>query len=434
MALDSLIPYGAGGSTSAASPSSSPMVAAVVAGCGDHRPRRLAELRGATRALALALLVTLGLLAVHLVPGALGLLGRGSVLVCAAVWLRRRAAGRPARRRARSRSGTRPRPAAPADTLASPVAASVVAVDARASRRDQLFLAPGSVDILNFHLPGIASWIQDGSIWGVHEFVSRRLAGALSEQRRRRPAGRDPALAQRLPLAPAPVRVLRAQRPRDLRARRRARRFASRRRDRRCAAAGDADRRAAGARQQLPRRDHALRVRDRSRFPASPPAHRGDLATWCSPASRSASRSVPSGTGSPRSRSSSPSGRSARGSSGVPWRGLVRQGGALIGLIALAGGVLDAAQLVQSGNPVYPVEVDGARADDLLGARSTSSARRSGSRSPATSATPTSGPTTSCPSTATRSRWSGRLSLVGLLAVVALLSTRVASAGSTAAR
>jgi hypothetical protein len=130
--------------------------------------RRLPALRGAARALALALLITLGLLAVHLVPGALGLLGRGSVLACTGVWLLAALLLRPAR--GRHEPGLRP-PAAgtAAGVLAAGCAISVVAATL-AFGADRLFLAPGSVDILNFHLPGIASWIQDGSIWGVHEF------------------------------------------------------------------------------------------------------------------------------------------------------------------------------------------------------------------------------------------------------------------------
>ena len=37
---------------------------------------------------------------------------------------------------------------------------------------DQSVLAPGSIDVLNFHLPGVAQWIQDGSIWHVDNFLA----------------------------------------------------------------------------------------------------------------------------------------------------------------------------------------------------------------------------------------------------------------------
>ncbi len=146
------------------------MAGGVGAGAVIIGRRRLGGLQGATRALALALLVTLGLLAVHLVPGALGLLGRGSALVCTGLWLLGALLTRPVE------PGAEPRADPPASGRPAGVLAALCVLSAvggmLALGSDALFLAPGSIDILNFHLPGIASWIQDGSIWGVHEFVA----------------------------------------------------------------------------------------------------------------------------------------------------------------------------------------------------------------------------------------------------------------------
>ena len=146
-----------------------PMLVAVAGGAVIIARRRLAHLTGAPRVLALALLVTLGLLAVHMVPGALGVLGRGSVLVCAALWLGAALLVRPVDRSVEPGVET-PSAGRLAEVLAIACGLSVVA-GMLALGADQLVLAPGSIDILNFHLPGIASWIQEGSIWGVHEFV-----------------------------------------------------------------------------------------------------------------------------------------------------------------------------------------------------------------------------------------------------------------------
>ena len=40
-----------------------------------------------------------------------------------------------------------------------------------ASLRDNLTTAPLSVDLLNFHLPVVARWIETGSIWQIDVFL-----------------------------------------------------------------------------------------------------------------------------------------------------------------------------------------------------------------------------------------------------------------------
>src|SRR5436305_7643321 len=49
--------------------------------------KRLAHLAGVQRVVAFAIVATCGLLAVHLVPGMLGVLARGTVLAATVVWV-----------------------------------------------------------------------------------------------------------------------------------------------------------------------------------------------------------------------------------------------------------------------------------------------------------------------------------------------------------
>ena len=178
---------------------------------------------------------------------------------------------------------------------------------------DRLFLAPGSVDILNFHLPGIASWIQEGSIWGVHEFVPDVSPGRYPNN------GDVVLLAAILPwhsdflshLLPYAYYLLCGLAAYGLA--RRARRLAARGRDCR----------------PLPLAMPIVALPTLANsFPdvimvfglavgvpsCSATGARPRPPTWCSPALRSASHSAPSGTGSPPWPSCSRSGPRARGS------------------------------------------------------------------------------------------------------------------------
>lgn len=133
--------------------------------------RRLPHLRGAPRTLAFVLVATAILLAVHLLPGVVGLLSRRSVLVCAGAVLaltlvvRRSSAG-----------GPEAPPPHPADSgrlswlLASVALGAVVVSTVATAWRDS---ATPSVDIdtLTFHLPNVARWIQSGSFWQVDQFT-----------------------------------------------------------------------------------------------------------------------------------------------------------------------------------------------------------------------------------------------------------------------
>jgi hypothetical protein len=142
----------------------------VCAAAGLLVARRLPHLRGAPRVLAFAMLATLGLLAAHMVPGALGILTRGTVVAAAALVLIAVAAAV----RGRAEVTENDDPPAPPTSLASAavavvaVAAAATCVVAFAAHEGRNAVANG--DALTFHLTQIGRWIQDGSMWGINSF------------------------------------------------------------------------------------------------------------------------------------------------------------------------------------------------------------------------------------------------------------------------
>ncbi len=132
--------------------------------------RLLADLDGPALALGFGILALAAVAAVHLLPAVLGLLSRASVaiaatLVLAAATALPRAAGAATRR-----------PPAPAGALDRRLAAGLAAALACAG----LYLAlavhlaggpPTNVDTLTFHLPGVAAWLQEGTIWSIDQFI-----------------------------------------------------------------------------------------------------------------------------------------------------------------------------------------------------------------------------------------------------------------------
>lgn len=138
--------------------------------------RRYAHLGGAQLVLGYSVLLTLGVIAAHVIPMALGVLARGTVLATAlalatAAWLL------PTGRRA----GDPPREPSPASgpfsvaVAAAGVSAAVVYQLARA--RDLAFTPLNDIDTLNFHLPGIARWIQSGSLWQIDQLFPYFVTG-----------------------------------------------------------------------------------------------------------------------------------------------------------------------------------------------------------------------------------------------------------------
>lgn len=137
----------------------------------------LRHLAGPVRAVAIALLATAVLIAVHLLPAVLGVMTRGTVGVLAAAVL---AASLLARRRARQRSPEPAEPQAP-DSRGSQVLAAV-AVGGLAIYLAAMLARFGStpvtfIDTVTFHLPGVARWIQSNGIWQIDQFLPGQAQG-----------------------------------------------------------------------------------------------------------------------------------------------------------------------------------------------------------------------------------------------------------------
>lgn len=138
-------------------------VLGVAAFVGDAAIRRGAgALTGAVRWIAWALAATAVLLAVHIVPLALGVLSRATVIVaCAVAFAAGVALARAARRR-----GIEPAAAVARGPVLLGAAAMVAALGAalgliRADGADPVL----SFDALNYQLPQVARWMQSGSLW-----------------------------------------------------------------------------------------------------------------------------------------------------------------------------------------------------------------------------------------------------------------------------
>lgn len=133
--------------------------------------RRLGGVRGVPRLLAFSLLATGGLIAVHLLPGLVGLLSRASVLVCALValalswWVPRPHAQAP------ERAGPTPPPSGRISWALGAAGVLVVAAGTLASARAGSVEASVDIDTLTFHLPNVARWMQTGSFWQVDNFT-----------------------------------------------------------------------------------------------------------------------------------------------------------------------------------------------------------------------------------------------------------------------
>ena len=140
--------------------------------------RRMPWLRGAPRALALGTLITLGVLSVHLLPAMLGVLSREAVLVTTALGVLVAMRVPPGRLR---RVETSPAPSPGAEPRAAWVLSGAVVclttLFGAAMALDQAVIPPGSIDMLNFHLPGVGAWMQSGSIWQVDNFVANIAPG-----------------------------------------------------------------------------------------------------------------------------------------------------------------------------------------------------------------------------------------------------------------
>lgn len=153
-----------------------PTIAAVSVAAGVIARRQLRGLHGAALVVAFMLLATSGLVLVHLVPGALGVLHRVTVLACAAallaaVWWLMPGCDRTV-------PGAPPAPSASHGSwVMGGLALTVFVGWALATASDLAAVAPTQVDVLTFHLPNVARWIQSGSLWQIHEFAADHAFG-----------------------------------------------------------------------------------------------------------------------------------------------------------------------------------------------------------------------------------------------------------------
>jgi hypothetical protein len=141
--------------------------------------RSLSHLNGVARGLAAALLFTAALLVAHMVPGVLGILTRGTVAAVAiagslGAWAYSRRA--PARVE-READGPPGEPEGLLPRAAAGLAAAAIAIFLIAYFRTAARQAVTSNDMLNFHLPLLASWIQGGSFWPVFDFLPYDTTG-----------------------------------------------------------------------------------------------------------------------------------------------------------------------------------------------------------------------------------------------------------------
>ena len=123
------------------------------------------------RWLALAMLSAAGVLIADVVPAALGALSRTSALLTAALLLAVvTAATRRSRPYVTDRDPPPPRSGVVSIAIAT-AAVGCVTVYALARLRAVLAVPITDVDMLGFHLPGIARFIQTGTIWRVDQFL-----------------------------------------------------------------------------------------------------------------------------------------------------------------------------------------------------------------------------------------------------------------------
>ncbi len=153
------------------------MLLAVLAATGIVVQRRLAHLDRLERALAGVVVGTAVLIGVHLLPLLLGILGKATVLAAAvlAVALATRIAPRQP-----GPPEDRGEPPPPSGRFARATAGAAAAIALVAFLADLGRWAGDEivgVDPLTFHLPNIGRWIQTGSLWQIDQFVPQLAHG-----------------------------------------------------------------------------------------------------------------------------------------------------------------------------------------------------------------------------------------------------------------
>jgi Dolichyl-phosphate-mannose-protein mannosyltransferase len=140
--------------------------------------RRLGHLGGAMAVLAWSLLFTAGIAAEALIPGVLGILTRGTVVLTAlalaavAFLLTRDTRPSPAGNEPPTRRG------GPLSIAMAVAAAGLVAVYVVAFWIDRRGVKITSIDALTFGLPTVTRWVQDDSVWSVGHYAIGWAFGA----------------------------------------------------------------------------------------------------------------------------------------------------------------------------------------------------------------------------------------------------------------
>jgi hypothetical protein len=135
--------------------------------------RWLGHLRGSPRWLALATVCTATVCAAHLVPGALGILTRGTVPACAALILCLALLTERGRTAPTERDGS-PEPEAADNPLSLALGTfAVLALLTCAVVVEQKGLGKvlGGEDTTNFQVPTVTRWLLRDSVWGLHQFI-----------------------------------------------------------------------------------------------------------------------------------------------------------------------------------------------------------------------------------------------------------------------
>lgn len=132
--------------------------------------RQLGHLAGGERVLGLGLIFTAALIAVHLLPGTLGVLGRATVLATSAI-LASAVSSVPHARAPRPPLPTSPSNSSALSRVIAGVAVLALTLLLVVYLREWFGRPLTGVDALNFHIPDVARWTQERSIWGIHQFV-----------------------------------------------------------------------------------------------------------------------------------------------------------------------------------------------------------------------------------------------------------------------
>ncbi len=140
--------------------------------------RRAAALSGATRIVAVAVLATAGVLLAHLLPGALTVLSRETAALTAVLLLACASRVRPAAAGGRTPTEPSDDPEPWPERLLAGFGVTVGVIWVALVAIRQIYVAPQGFDAANAYMPTAARWAQDGSIWGLHDWLPGFFFGA----------------------------------------------------------------------------------------------------------------------------------------------------------------------------------------------------------------------------------------------------------------